>query len=304
MQKKPILVVGSLAFDTIGTVRGRAREILGGSAVHFSLAASVLAPVKLVGVVGKDFSKQHRALLSSRGVDISGLEVMDGNTFRWVGEYDKDFNSARTICTKLNVFEKFSPKLGEQHKAAKSVFLANIDPELQLGVLEQVRRPDYSACDTMNLWINHKKASLTRLLSRVDISFMNEDELRLYSGEYNLIKAARQAMKKGPSVMVVKRGSNGAMLFCGGSCVSLPAFPVENVVDPTGAGDSFAGGFMGYLASTSGKPDMRKLKTAMAYGTVVSSFNVQGFGIAATAKLRKPELCKRFKEYTGALKIS
>jgi len=301
---KSILVVGSLAFDSITTVKGRVREILGGSAVHFSLAASNLAKVRLVGVVGTDFGGHHRRLLCSRGVDISGLEVMDGDTFRWVGSYDKDFNSAQTICTKLNVFEKFSPKLGELHRNSGAVFLANINPELQLDVLSQVRKPRFTACDTMNLWINNKKAALARLLARVDISFMNEDELRLYSGEYNLIKAARYAMKRGPSVLVVKRGSNGAMLFADHKCVvSLPAFPIEDVVDTTGAGDSFAGGFIGYLASASGRMDTAKLKKAMAYGTVVSSFNVQGFGIKKTASLSKGELSKRLKEYCGALDI-
>ena len=301
---KSILVVGSLAFDSIATVKGRVREILGGSAVHFALAASVLAPVRLVGVVGKDFGEKHRRLLRSKGVDISGLEEMEGETFRWVGSYDKDFNSAQTICTKLNVFEKFNPTLGAAHKNPRAVFLANIDPDLQLNVLKQARKPEFTASDTMNLWINNKRASLARLLSHVDISFMNEDELRLYAGEYNLLKAARKAMKGGPSVLVVKRGSNGAMLFIDGKCVSsLPAFPIEDVVDPTGAGDSFAGGFIGYLASGSGRVNTSKLKTAMAYGTVVSSFNVQGFGITRTASLKKAELAKRLKEYCGALDI-
>lgn len=302
---KSILVVGSVALDSVKTSEGETRRALGGSAVYFSLAASEFAPVRVVGVVGDDFPEYGRALLAKKGIALDGLEtVPGGKTFHWAGSYDKDFSVATTLKTELNVFQSFRPKLGEKERACDILFLANIDPELQLSVLSQMSRPKLVACDTMNFWISGKKPSLLKLLKHVDIFFINEEEIRQLTGEYNIIKAGRKALKLGPSTLVVKKGDSGAMLFFKNDIVPVPACAVEDVKDPTGAGDSFGGGFMGYLAASHRWDTLAELTKAMFYGTVIASFNVESFSVERLSRLSDSELRNRFKKFTGLLKVS
>jgi len=302
--KKNILVVGSVALDSVETIHGRTNKSLGGSAVHFSLSASHFAPVRIVGVVGRDFPKPFRTLLKRRNIDLEGMQIMPGKTFHWKGRYDRDFKNATTIATQLNVFEQFKPKLSGVHSKCGVLFLANIDPDLQWDVLKQMDRPRLVACDTMNYWISLKNASLKRLLSKVNLFFVNEEEARQLTKEYNLITAAKKLMRIGPQAVVIKRGDSGSILFYGKEVLAMPAHPVEKVVDPTGAGDTFAGGFMGYLAAA---PDWRNcatLKRAMAYGTVLSSFSVENFSVRRTEKLSNPEIALRYLDYTRSLAVS
>jgi len=302
---KSILVVGSVALDSVKTSMGETDHALGGSAVYFSLAASEFAPVRVVGVVGDDFPASGRKLLSGKGIALDGLEtVAGGKTFHWAGTYDKDFRVATTLKTELNVFQSFRPKLGEKEKNCEILFLANIDPDLQLSVLSQMRAPKLVACDTMNFWISGKKASLVRLLKHVDIFFINEEEIRQLTGEYNIIKAGRKTMKMGPQALVVKKGDCGAMLFFKDSIVPVPACAVEDVKDPTGAGDSFGGGFMGSLAAARRWDTLPELTKAMFYGTVIASFNVESFSVKRLGSLSRAELHSRFRKFTGLLKVS
>ncbi|HBA60564.1 MAG TPA: sugar kinase [Elusimicrobia bacterium] len=300
---KNILVVGSVALDSVSTIHGRTKRALGGSAVHFSLSASQFAPVKLVGVVGGDFPPSFRKLLSKRNIDLKGMQVMPGRTFHWEGSYDRDFKNARTIATHLNVFEHFKPALSPEHKTCGVLFLANIDPDLQRDVLGQMAKPRLVACDTMNYWISLKKKSLRNLLAKVNLLFINEEEARQLTKEYNLITAAKMVRKMGPQAVVIKRGDSGSMLFYGNDVLAMPAQPVEKVVDPTGAGDTFAGGFMGYLAASPDWRDVNVLKRAMAYGTVMSSFSVENFSVRRTHKLSTREIDRRFLKYTKSLLV-
>jgi len=301
-----ILVVGSVALDSVKTPAGGTHEALGGSAVYFSLAARLFAPVHLVGVVGKDFPSEHRACLKNRGIDIEGLEVQAGKTFRWSGSYSRTMNTAKTLDTKLNVFESFKPKLSHSHKSSPVAFLANIDPELQWEVLSQMTGPAVVACDTMNFWISLKKPALKELLSRVDVFFVNEEEARKLSGESNNFRAAKRLAQWGPSVIVIKKGEHGAMLWANHKLYAFPAFPLEDVADPTGAGDTFAGGFLGYLASSGsldGPLDPARLKRAMLYGTVLASFNVEDFSTRRLERLEHPEVHGRFREFVDLLAV-
>ena len=245
-----ILVVGSLALDSIETPFGKVNEALGGSAVYFSVAASFFADVNLVGVVGQDFPQEHVQFLQERGVDIQGLQREEGNTFRWKGNYGYDLNEARTVGTDLNVFEMFNPTIPDPYCRSEYVFLANIDPELQLRVLNQVHRPKIIACDTMNFWIENKREALKETIRWVDIFIINEAEVREFAQEANLVKAARSILSMGPKTLIVKQGNYGALMFTENSIFSAPAYPLEETMDPTGAGDTFAGGFMGYLANS------------------------------------------------------
>ncbi|MDD2774079.1 MAG: PfkB family carbohydrate kinase [Elusimicrobiales bacterium] len=301
--RRDILVVGSVALDSVETARGRADEALGGSAVYFSLAARPLAPVRIIGVVGTDFPPRHRRLLADRGVNIDGLKTLQGRTFRWAGTYSGDFRSAATRDTQLNVFEKFHPELGAQDRAAGALFLANIDPDLQLDVLSQMKGVRLAACDSMNMWINCKRAMLLKLLKRMDFFFINEEEARLLTGEAGLMETGRALLRLGPKAVIVKKGDYGASLFCAGRAVSLPAFPVKNVVDTTGAGDSFGGGFMGYITGSKRPFDFGEMKKAMAWGTVMASFNVESFSVKRLAGLSRAELNRRWREYTALLAI-
>ena len=272
------LVVGSVALDTVETPYGRAENALGGTAVYFSLAASLFTSVQLVGVVGDDFPESGIELLRGRGVDLAGLQRLAGETFRWVGEYHHDMNVAHTLDTRLNVFETFHPTIPESYRDADFVFLGNIDPELQLEVLRQVRRPKLTALDTMNFWIERKKDALTEVMQRVDAVLINDAEIREYTGCYNVLKAASQLRAAGPRYVIVKRGEYGAILFAGEDIFLVPAFPTWDVRDTTGAGDSFAGGFLGYLDRCS-SVSPADLRAAVVYGTVLASFAVEDFSV-------------------------
>jgi sugar/nucleoside kinase (ribokinase family) len=298
-----ILVVGSVALDSVKTNMGSSVEALGGSAVYFSLSARFFAPVSVVGVIGKDFPKRHREMLASRDIDLEGLKEVDGKTFRWVGRFGKDLSDAKTIDTQLNVFETFRPQLSDGQRRAPVVFLANIDPELQAEVLAQMKSPAIVACDTMNYWITSKKESLKELLSRVNIFFVNEEEGKRLSGQSNVFRAASVLSEWGPSVVVIKKGEHGAIMKVGTHFFALPAFPVEVVKDPTGAGDTFAGAFMGYLASVGDFRSVQHLKRAMVYGTVMASFNVEDFSTKRMEDLRHNEVHDRFHGYLDILEV-
>lgn len=302
--KNSILVIGSVAFDSIETANAKADRVLGGSAVYFSVAASKLSSVNLVAVVGEDFEPKHKKILTKHKIGISDLEVKEGKTFSWSGVYSKDFNEATTRQTDLNVFADFNPKVSGTNKDSKILFLANIDPDLQHKVLKQLKKPSLVACDTMNYWINSKRKSLARLFKEIDILFINEDEIRLYTGEHNIITAGKMLLKQGPKTIIIKKGSNGAMLCTGKHFITFPAYPVEKVVDTTGAGDTFGGGFMGYLSTVKNFRGINNLKKAMVYGTVMSSFNVQGFSVNTLSALTKPKLNARVKEYIEMLRVA
>jgi sugar/nucleoside kinase (ribokinase family) len=272
-----LLVVGSVAFDSVRTPHGEAREVLGGSAVYFAVAASYLTGVRMLAVVGDDFGEEPLAQLRARGIDLSGLQVAAGETFRWSGEYSDDLNQRSTIATHLNVFESFRPQFEPVDRNVSHLFLGNVDPDLQRFVLNETR-PGLSACDTMNFWIEQKIESIKRLLPAVGGLLINESEVRLLAGEPNMFVAARRLLDLGLRFLVVKRGEYGAALFVGGRYFTVPAYPVEKPVDPTGAGDSFAGGFMGHLART-GRDDAATLRQAMLYGAVLASFCVEDFSI-------------------------
>ncbi len=291
-----ILAVGSVAFDSVRTPSGFREEILGGSATYFSVAASYFAPVSLVAVVGEDFPDSHVIFFQRMGIDTSGLQRRAGRTFRWKGEYESDLNTARTLETQLNVFAEFSPCMRSEHRSLDFLFLGNIDPDLQRSVLEQMQRPKVVACDTMNYWINHKPDSLRKTLSLIDVLIINDAETKQLAGESNVIRAARRVLSLGPSRVVVKRGEYGALMISGSTIFGTPAFPVEEVVDPTGAGDSFAGGFMGCLAGV-GSCDEGAMRKAMVFGSVMASFNVSAFGPERLGDLTYPEIEARFHEF-------
>jgi sugar/nucleoside kinase (ribokinase family) len=307
-----ILAVGSIAFDTIQTPAGKAEKALGGSVNYFSIAASFYAPVQVLGVVGEDFPKDHLDWLKKRNVDTSGVQVVAGKTFHWSGSYDGNLNEAKTHATDLNVFEKFDPKLSAQHKTASYVFLANIDPVLQTSVLDQVSQPKLIAMDSMNFWITGKLEELKKTLKSVDILSINEGEAYLLSGERNIHSAVAAIKKMGPSVIIVKRGEYGAMLFSEKGLFLAPAFPVSQVKDPTGAGDSFAGAFMGSLAKAGADREMAKsdpeqwnslLRRAVLAGCVMASFTVEDFSFQRLAKLEAQELEKREKSLLEMIRV-
>jgi len=291
-----ILVVGSVAFDSVETPFGKAEEVLGGSATYFSTSASYFSDVRLVAVVGEDFPDEHITKLQGHGVDTAGLQKVPGKTFRWKGRYDYDLNQAHTLETHLNVFSTFKPEIPEDYKTSPFVFLANIDPELQLEVLKQVNKPKFVACDTMNFWIEGKPDALKKLLKHVDLFVINEGEAREFSGEASLVKAAKMILNEGPGVLIIKRGEYGALMFNGTSIFSAPAYPLENIFDPTGAGDSFAGGLMGYLANT-GDVSEENLRKAIIFGSVMASFNVEAFSLDRLSSLGKDDIKARFSEF-------
>jgi sugar/nucleoside kinase (ribokinase family) len=300
-----ILVVGSLAFDSVQTPAGRAEAVLGGSANFFSVASSFYAPVQIVGVVGEDFPRSHLEWLGTKRIDVSGVKVVPGKTFHWTGSYDQNLNEAKTLSTALNVFEHFDPRLSEHHRQSPYLFLANIDPVLQEHVLDQVTAPRLIACDSMNFWINSKPAELKKTLKRVDIVSINEGEAYLLSGRRNILQAAAIIRDMGPSVVIIKRGEYGAMLFTPTSIFMAPAYPVQTVVDPTGAGDSFAGALMGYLAEAGAHRDMAKqrpgewdslLRRAVLSGSVMASFTVEDFSLHRLMRLQASELVSRQNE--------
>lgn len=298
----PILTVGSLAFDTIETPSGKASKVLGGSVNYFSIAASFYTPVQIVAVVGDDFPRKHLEWMSARNIDVSGVEISHGKTFHWEGTYIHNLNEARTLSTALNVFEQFNPKLSPVHQDASVVFLANIDPTLQQKVLEQTPHARLTACDTMNFWIQGQLQNLKKTLKKVDILFVNEGEATLLTQEKKAELAASKLMSFGPTVIVIKLGEKGACLFTKDFNFSVPAHPVPLVVDPTGAGDSFAGAFMGTLASQNATRELANndpqswhiyLKDALINGCVMASFTVEDFSINRLASLTKGELASR-----------
>lgn len=291
-----LLVVGSVGFDTVETPFGKAEEVLGGSATYFSTAASYFTDVRLVAVVGEDFPDKHINLLKSRKIDVRGLVKAKGQTFRWKGRYGYELNEAHTIETRLNVFEDFSPNLPDDYRDSAIVFLANIDPELQINVLRQMRGPELIACDTMNYWIEGKPGALIKTLNEVDVLLINDSEARELAQEPNLVKAAQKIISFGPRILVIKRGEYGALMFNESSVFSAPAYPLEMVFDPTGAGDSFAGGFLGYLANTNNFSEA-SLRQAIIFGSVMASYNVEDFSINRIKSLDYKEIEDRFREF-------
>lgn len=290
-----LLVVGSVALDSLETPFGRRDEILGGSACYFSTCASYFGPVRVVAVVGEDFPQEHVDFLASRGVDLAGLSRQPGRTFRWKGRYEFDLNTAHTLDTQLNVFADFKPELPAAWRDTEYVFLGNIDPDLQRAVLDQVRGPRFVACDTMNFWISSKRDSLLQTLRRVDLLFVNDAEARQLSGEHNIVKAARRILSFGPRAVVIKRGEYGALYFSGEEVFAASAYPLPDVFDPTGAGDSFAGGFMGYLARRRSE-EPQVMRRALVLGSVLASFAVEQFSLDRLRTLTADEVRGRYAE--------
>jgi sugar/nucleoside kinase (ribokinase family) len=297
-----LLVVGSVAYDAIETPFAKVERTLGGAASYFALAASRFTPVRLVAVVGDDFEKRDEAVLRGHRIDVAGLERAPGKTFFWAGRYSQNLNERVTLATELNVFAAFKPKLPPAFRDSPYVFLANIDPTLQLSVLKQIRgKPKLVALDTMNYWIERTPAELRETLKHTQILMINDDETRQLSGEHNLLRAARHIFSLGPKTLVIKRGEHGALMVHNRFLFSVPGFPLEEVFDPTGAGDSFAGGFMGYLASV-GRVTDESLRRAMVYGSVLGSYAVEKFGVERLTKLTLREIharAKRFRQLTA-----
>jgi len=291
-----LLVVGSVALDTVKTPFGEGVEILGGSATYFSTSASFFTSVALIAVVGDDFPSQHVAFLKSRGIDVTGLERRPGATFRWKGEYSHQLNEAQTLETHLNVFETFRPKIPEAYRSPDVLFLGNIDPELQFDVLQKVERPAFVACDTMNFWINGKRDALWKVLERVDALIINDGEARALGQNPNLLKVAKLVLSRGPKYLIVKRGEYGVLMFHDQQIFGAPAYPLEDVRDPTGAGDTFAGGFLGHLAAT-GNRSPEAMKQAIIFGSVMASFTVEAFSLDRLRVLDYKEIQSRYREF-------
>jgi sugar/nucleoside kinase (ribokinase family) len=291
-----LMVVGSIALDSIFTPFGKTADALGGSAVYFSVAGSILHPVQVVGVVGKDYPYEELERLTSRGIDWSGVERAEGESFRWKGKYSYDLQSRETLETRLGVFADFQPRIPSAFRSARFLFLGNIDPELQLGVLEQVQQPELVVCDTMNYWIQSKKANLLQLLERVDVLMVNDSEARELSGDWNIHRAGRWILARGPKRVVVKQGEYGALLIEPRRTFYVPAYPLENVFDPTGAGDAFAGGFMAYLARTKSVTE-ENVRRAMVYGAAMGSYAVEDFGIRGFDRVTLADLESRVRSF-------
>jgi sugar/nucleoside kinase (ribokinase family) len=291
-----LLVVGSVAFDSVETPFGEASNVLGGSATYFSTSASFFTDVNLIAVVGEDFPEEHVEFLRSRGIDLEGLERRPGKTFRWRGEYSYQLNEAHTLETHLNVLETFRPKIPDRYTTPSALFLGNIDPELQLDVLKKVKRPSIVACDTMNFWIDGKREALWSVLEKIDILIINDGEARALGEEANLIQVAKKILSRGPKTLIIKRGEYGVFMFHHKGIFAAPAFPLEAVKDPTGAGDTFAGGFMGYLSST-GNYSEAGLRQAIIFGSVMASFNVEEFSLDRLRHLTREDIDERYKSF-------
>lgn len=291
-----VLVVGSVALDSVETPFGKAEEVLGGSATMFASSACHFGPVQLVGVVGSDYPTHKLEPLAAKGVDLTGLETAEGESFRWRARYRHDLNSAETLETRLGVFSRFRPQIPAAFRATPFVFLANIDPRLQLDVLQQVERPKLVAMDTMNFWIESRRPDLIELLGHVDLITLNDAEARQLTEQSNLVKAAKWIMAKGPKHVVIKKGEHGAFLFSGDTIFFAPAFPLEDIYDPTGAGDSFAGGFIGWLAAT-GDLSEENMRRAVVYGSAMGSFAVEKFSNERTIALTRPEIEARVRDF-------
>ena len=297
----PLLVVGSVAFDCVETPTDRRDDVLGGSAVFFSYAASFFSPVRLIGAVGEDWPAEHTSMLQQKGIDTSGLQIIPGGkTFRWRGRYLPNMNDRETIEVHLNVLDEFQPKLGASHQDCRFLFLGNASPAVQLNVLEQAKNAELTVADTMDLWINIQRDELGELLQKIDGLVLNDAEAKLLAEDENLVRAGHTIRAMGPKFVVIKKGEHGAMFFSEHEMYVMPAFPTEKVLDPTGAGDSFAGGMMGHLASI-GRFDPQALKEALAYGTVTASFTVEDFSLDRLEKLDRSMVDQRFKEYRQML---
>ena len=303
MSSKGILAVGSVALDTVKTPFGKAVRALGGSAVYFSASARFFTPVSIVAVVGEDFPKKHLKLLRRLGVRTDEIQKVSGQkTFHWEGAYSYDLNNPKTLKTELNVFQNFRPRLSERSRKSRFVFLANIDPDIQQAVLRQVDRPKFVACDTMNYWIENKRQSLRKLLGQVDIFLCNDGEARELSGEFNLLKAARAILQRGPKLLVIKKGEHGVLCFSKNFVFTTPAYLLEKIFDPTGAGDTFAGGFLGYLAR-SPKFSPNVVRRAVIYGSVLASYNVESFSVDRVALLRMSDIERRVRHFRELTKF-
>jgi sugar/nucleoside kinase (ribokinase family) len=291
-----LLVVGSIALDSVETPFGGTADALGGSAMFFSHAASILHPVQLVGVVGKDFPQEALDVLAGQGVDLTGVTRADGPSFRWKGKYSYDLQNRETLETRLGVFADFDPVIPDAFKNAKYVFLGNIDPDLQHTVLDQIDQPKFVACDTMNYWIHSKRTSLLHLLERIQVLLVNDSEARELSGDWNVYRAARWILERGPDMVVIKQGTYGAVLLNGAETFYMPAYPLEEVYDPTGAGDAFAGGFMGHLAR-SDDLSFDNVRRAMVYGSAMGSFAVEQFSVRRFDEIGPAEVTERVREF-------
>ena len=297
----PLLVVGSVAFDCVETPTDRRDDVLGGSAVFFSYAASFFSPVRMIGAVGEDWPAEHTSMLEKKGIDTSGLQIIPGGkTFRWRGRYLPNMNDRETIEVHLNVLDEFQPKLGASHQDCRFLFLGNASPAVQLDVLKQAKNAELTVADTMDLWINIQRDELGELLQKIDGLVLNDAEAKLLAEDENLVRAGHTILGMGPKFVVIKKGEHGAMFFSEHEMYVMPAFPTEKVLDPTGAGDSFAGGMMGHLASI-GRFDPQALKEALAYGTVTASFTVEDFSLDRLEKLDRSMVDQRFKEYRQML---
>jgi sugar/nucleoside kinase (ribokinase family) len=288
-----VVISGTVALDSIRTPFGEAREVLGGSAVYSSVAARGFAPAGIVSVIGKDFPKKHLNFLRTMGIDTSGIEVKKGDTFRWSGFYEYDMNQAHTLDTKLNVLNAFDPALPDAYRQAKFLFLANTDPEVQMKVYKQIKKPRFVMMDTMNFWIENKKDALTRMLEKVDVAVLNDAEARQYWETPNLVQAGRSFLEMGLKAVIIKKGEHGALMFTDGACFSAPAYPLEKLVDPTGAGDSFAGGFIGWLARTE-DISPRNMRKAVIFGSAIASFNAEDFSLNRLKKITRDDIFNRY----------
>ena len=291
-----VLIVGSIGIDTITTPFGKEKGVLGGSASYSSVSARFFSPVNLVAVVGTDFPRKHRAFLEEKGIDLKGVITKKGRTFRWEGKYGHGFSGPKTLSTELNVSLDFNPTLPRGYVHTKYLFLANIDPEIQYNVLRQVKKPKLVVCDSMNYWIEHKRPQLCKLLREVDIFLCNEIEGQQLSGERNIVKAAKKLLTLGPKRVIIKKGEHGALLFSDHSVFCIPAFLLEIIFDPTGAGDTFAGGFIGYLAQCK-KFTRAHLRKATVYGSIMAAFAVEDFSLRRLGGITKKDIAKRFKEF-------
>jgi sugar/nucleoside kinase (ribokinase family) len=291
-----LLVVGSVALDTVETPFGRADDALGGSAVFFAAAASLMHPVRVVGVVGRDYPMQKLDRLVARGVDLSAVTTADGESFRWSGKYGFDLSTRETLETRLGVFANFKPRIPEAFRSSEYVFLGNIDPELQLDVLTQVKKPKFVACDTMNYWIQRKRTALLNLLEHVDCLMVNDSEIRELSGDWHIHRAARWVIERGPKYVVIKQGEHGAALVGSGKVFYVPAYPLEDVFDPTGAGDAFAGGFMAHIARRDSLEE-RHFRLAMVHGSAMGSFAVERFSVQRFDEITPADVAARVREY-------
>ena len=299
-----ILIVGTITLDTVETPTKKVEDVLGGSGAYAAVAASFFGnPVRLVGVVGEDFPHTYTDFLQTRGIDLEGLtRVQDGKSFRWGGKYTDDFNVRDTLFTELNVVADFHPTLPDSYKDTSYLFLANDPPQLQLSIIEQVPNPKLVVCDTMDFWINAEREALDKTIERVDILILNDSEAKLLTGESNLLKAAREILRYGPNRVIIKKGEHGAISITKSSFFSAPAYPLENVVDPTGAGDNFAGGFIGYLASVDNISE-GSIRKAMMYGTVIASFNIEDFSINRQKSVQFSEIEARYRELQDAVRF-